>query len=104
MVLREQSNDAFLRQRIRKALLRLRPLRYVREIFEFQVFFSTFSGTLTLATYLNDVFEFFETRPHIRNLPGKRTVPSPIQKGFELRNGYFPYVGSGKPALRDLPA
>ncbi len=69
---------------------------------QMQGFFTTFSRTLNQAMYLNDVFEFFETRPRGAARLGRRTVPAPILKGFEFRNVSFAYAGSSVAALQNV--
>ncbi len=69
---------------------------------QMQGFFTTFSRTLNQAMYLNDVFEFFEIRPKAASGPGRRSVPSPIQRGFEFRNVSFSYAGSSIAALQNV--
>jgi ATP-binding cassette subfamily B protein len=51
--------------------------------------------------YLNDYFQFLETEPSIKSVPGAIPVPRPIRDGFVFESVSFRYPGSEKWALRN---
>ncbi len=64
--------------------------------------FSNFSGIAEQALYLEDLFEFFETKPTIISKPHALPAPRPIRDGYEFQNVSFAYPGSGHKALEDV--
>lgn len=60
------------------------------------------SGIYEQSLYLKDLFEFFETKPSIRSLPGAPEVPKPIREGFVFENVGFQYQGSDRWAVRGV--
>jgi ATP-binding cassette subfamily B protein len=60
------------------------------------------SGIYEQSLYLKDLFDFFDMRPTIRNVPGARAVPRPIQQGFVFEDVGFRYPGSERWAVRHL--
>jgi ATP-binding cassette subfamily B protein len=61
--------------------------------------FSNFSGIAEQALYLEDLFDFFKTKPNIASKPGALPAPRPIRDGFEFRNVSFAYPGSSRLVL-----
>jgi ATP-binding cassette subfamily B protein len=61
--------------------------------------FSSFSGIAEQALFVEDLFDFFRTRPSIVSLPNAVPVPRPIRGGYEFRNVSFAYPGSSKLVL-----
>jgi ATP-binding cassette subfamily B protein len=64
--------------------------------------FSTFSGIAEQALYLEDLFEFFRTKPAIVSKPGALPAPRPIRSGFEFRNVSFAYPGAKRLVLENV--
>ena len=64
--------------------------------------FSSFSGIAEQALYLEDLFDFFETKPNILSKPGALMAPRPIRDGYEFQNVSFGYPGSDRKALEDV--
>ncbi|HEY4218190.1 MAG TPA: ABC transporter ATP-binding protein [Gemmatimonadaceae bacterium] len=60
------------------------------------------SGIYEQSLYLKDLFDFFDMQPTIRNVPGARAVPRPIQHGFVFEDVGFRYPGSERWAVRHL--
>ena len=56
----------------------------------------------TQCLYLKDLFDFFETRPTIKSLPGAPEVPRPIREGFVFENVGYRYPESETWALRGV--
>lgn len=56
----------------------------------------------TQCLYLKDLFDFFETRPTIKSLPGAPQVPRPIKQGFVFENVGYRYPDSETWALRGI--
>ena len=64
--------------------------------------FGSFSGIAEQALYLEDLFEFFETKPNILSKPDSLPAPRPIRDGYEFQNVSFAYPGSDQKALEDV--
>ncbi len=56
----------------------------------------------TQCLYLKDLFDFFETKPSIKSLPGAPQVPRPIRQGFVFENVGYRYPESETWALRGV--
>jgi len=67
-----------------------------------QSIMNRFSQIAESALYLQDLFDFFEIRPDIRNRGKGALVPKPIVKGFTFENVGFRYPGSDQWSLRNL--
>ena len=52
--------------------------------------------------YLQDLFDFFETKPSITSKPGAPAVPRPLREGFVFENVGFRYPDDEKWALRGV--
>jgi ATP-binding cassette subfamily B protein len=63
---------------------------------------SRFSAIAEQALYLQDLFAFFEIKPHIVSNQNGPAVPQPIQHGFVFEHVGFKYPGSEKWAIRHL--
>ncbi|MDO5604447.1 MAG: ABC transporter ATP-binding protein [Paracoccus sp. (in: a-proteobacteria)] len=63
---------------------------------------TSFSSTAAQALYLEDLFEFFDTRPEIASTPGATPVPQPVRQGFVFQNVGFRYPGADSWAVRNL--
>ena len=61
-----------------------------------------FSKISESALYLQDLFDFFDLEPSIRNERGARAVPRPLQQGFVFEGVSFKYPGSEEYAVRDV--
>jgi ATP-binding cassette subfamily B protein len=61
-----------------------------------------FSKIAESALYLQDLFDFFEIQPDIKNGTEGLIVPRPVQLGFTFENVGFRYRGSEKWSLRNL--
>jgi ATP-binding cassette subfamily B protein len=61
--------------------------------------FSSFSGIAEQALFIEDLFDFFRTRPSIVSRPNSIPAPRPIRDGFEFRDVSFAYPGSSKLVL-----
>ena len=61
--------------------------------------FSSFSGIAEQALFVEDLFDFFRTRPSIVSRPNAIPAPRPIRDGYEFRNVSFAYPGSSKLVL-----
>ena len=61
--------------------------------------FSSFSGIAEQALFIEDLFDFFQTRPSIVSRPNSIPAPRPIRDGFEFRDVSFAYPGSSKLVL-----
>jgi ATP-binding cassette, subfamily B, bacterial len=59
-------------------------------------------GVSEQALFIQDLFEFFETKPSISSPPDALPVPRPIRSGFEFQNVSFAYPGSGTPVLSNI--
>jgi ATP-binding cassette subfamily B protein len=60
-----------------------------------QIFWN-FSNIAEQAVFLEDLFDFFRTRPAIVSPPNPIPAPRPIRQGFEFRDVSFAYPGSEK--------
>jgi len=56
-------------------------------------------GISEQALFVKDLFDFFETAPAIRSLPGALPAPRPIRDGFQFIDVSFSYAGSSKRVL-----
>ena len=63
---------------------------------------SSFTDISEQATFLTDLFEFFEMRPVIHTTPGSIPGPRPIRDGFEFRNVSFSYSGSDRLVVQNI--
>ncbi|WP_020532800.1 ABC transporter ATP-binding protein [Flexithrix dorotheae] len=63
---------------------------------------SRFSSISQSALYLQDLFEFFEIKPHIKSAAQNLPVPNPIQKGFVFENVGYKYYNSEKWSLKNV--
>lgn len=61
--------------------------------------FSNFSGIAEQALFVEDLFDFFRTKPAIASMPGARKAPRPIRSGYEFRDVSFAYPGSSNLVL-----
>jgi len=61
-----------------------------------------FSGIAESALYLQDLFDFFEIRPEIKESNALLALPVPIREGFVFENVGFKYRGSENWSLRNL--
>jgi ATP-binding cassette, subfamily B, bacterial len=52
--------------------------------------------------YLNNLYDFLDYVPLIRNKPDARKLELPLKQGLEFRNVSFTYPGKTEPALRDV--
>ncbi|MGI8919336.1 MAG: ABC transporter ATP-binding protein [Pyrinomonadaceae bacterium] len=61
------------------------------------------AGTLySQSLYLQDLFDFFETKPSITSKPGAPAVARPLREGFVFENVGFRYPDDEKWALRGV--
>jgi len=67
-----------------------------------QTIMNRFSQIAESALYLQDLFDFFEIKPTIRNHKKKLPFPHSVQTGFEFVNVSFKYPGSESYSLRNL--
>jgi ATP-binding cassette, subfamily B, bacterial len=63
---------------------------------------SGFNDISEQATFLKDLFEFFDMKPSIRSLPDSIPAPRPIRDGFEFRNVNFSYPGSDRLVVQNI--
>lgn len=63
---------------------------------------STLAGISEQALFVQDLFDFFETKPAIESRPDALLAPRPIRTGFEFLNVSFSYPGSEKKVLENL--
>ncbi|MEM6378914.1 MAG: ABC transporter ATP-binding protein, partial [Bacteroidota bacterium] len=61
-----------------------------------------FSRITDSAMYLQDLFDFFEIVPTIKNKAASKAFPVPLQKGFTFENVSFKYPGADQWAIRNL--
>ena len=61
-----------------------------------------FSRIADSAMYLQDLFDFFEIVPTIKNKAEPKAFPVPLQKGFTFENVSFKYPGTDRWAIRNL--
>ncbi|HTW65927.1 MAG TPA: ABC transporter ATP-binding protein [Bryobacteraceae bacterium] len=59
-----------------------------------ETLFSNLNNIAEQAMYIKDLFDFFETEPHIISTANALPAPRPIRSGFEFRNVSFAYPGS----------
>jgi ATP-binding cassette subfamily B protein len=59
-------------------------------------------GISEQALFIQDLFDFFETKPAIESRPGAIPAPRPIRDGFEFSNVSFAYPDSSKQVLSGL--
>jgi ATP-binding cassette, subfamily B, bacterial len=64
--------------------------------------FSGFTRTSDQVMYLNDVFEFFDQKPVVRDDRSFSQVPVRIRRGVEFRNVSFSYGGSSQLVLSNI--
>jgi ATP-binding cassette subfamily B protein len=63
---------------------------------------TSFSSTASQALYLDDLFSFFEVKPHILSPADPRPFPDPVLRGFVFDDVGFRYPGSERWAVRHL--
>ena len=61
--------------------------------------FSNFSSIAEQSLFIEDLFDFFKTKPKIVSGPNALPAPRPIRAGFEFRNVSFSYPGSSRKVL-----
>ena len=61
-----------------------------------------FSQVAGQAMYLEDLFSFFDARPHIRSAPPARAFPHPLRHGIVFEDVGFRYANSDRWAVRHL--
>ncbi|HYI97157.1 MAG TPA: ABC transporter ATP-binding protein [Bryobacteraceae bacterium] len=61
--------------------------------------FASFSGIAEQALFIEDLFDFFKTKPNIASGPNAAPAPRPAKQGFEFRDVSFAYPGSSKLVL-----
>ena len=61
--------------------------------------FASFSGIAEQALFIEDLFDFFKTKPTIASAAHAVPVPRPARRGFEFRDVSFAYPGSSKLVL-----
>lgn len=69
---------------------------------QLQGMMSRFSNIAGQALYLQDLFDFLEIRPLIRNSEQSLPFPEKVQDGFRFENVSFHYPGVEQYAIRDL--
>jgi ATP-binding cassette subfamily B protein len=67
-----------------------------------QTIMNRFSQIAESALYLQDLFDFFEIQPTIKNDDQKLNFPKEISEGFEFQNVSFKYPGAASYSLRNL--
>src|SRR5919106_291026 len=60
------------------------------------------SGICQQCLYLQDLFDFFDTKPSISSPPGAPAVPQPIRQGFVFQDVGFRYPGRDTWAVRHV--
>ncbi len=68
----------------------------------FQSFLGSISSLYEGGLYLNNLFEFLDYEPTIRNRPDAVPLALPLHVGIEFRNVSFTYPGKKVPALRSI--
>ena len=63
---------------------------------------SGLAGISEQALFVQDLFEFFKTKPAIQSSPDALPVPRPIRNGFEFQNVSFAYPGSNRKVLDNV--
>ena len=61
--------------------------------------FASFSGIAEQALFIEDLFDFFRTKPSIASKPNALPAPRPVRSGYEFRDVSFAYPGSDKLVL-----
>ena len=61
--------------------------------------FASFSGIAEQALFIEDLFDFFKTKPTIASAANAIPAPRPAKRGFEFRDVSFAYPGSSKLVL-----
>jgi len=61
--------------------------------------FASFSGIAEQALFIEDLFDFFRTKPSIASKPDALPAPRPVRSGYEFRDVSFAYPGSDKLVL-----
>ena len=61
--------------------------------------FASFSGIAEQALFIEDLFDFFRTKPSIASKPNALPAPRPVRSGYEFRDVSFAYAGSDKLVL-----
>ena len=61
--------------------------------------FASFSGIAEQAFFIEDLFDFFKTKPTIASAANAILAPRPAKRGFEFRDVSFAYPGSSKLVL-----
>jgi ATP-binding cassette subfamily B protein len=64
--------------------------------------FSNFSGIAEQALFIDDLFDFFDTKPSIVSAPDAIPAPRPVARGFEFDHVSFAYPGSERRVLEDV--
>ena len=59
-------------------------------------------GISEQALFIQDLFDFFETKPSIQSRPDALPMPRPIRDGFEFVDVSFAYPGSSKAVLQNV--
>ncbi len=67
-----------------------------------QAMLQRFSGIAQRALYLQDLFDFLEMKPLIKEAPQPLPLPAVLRKGFRFENVGFKYPGSDQWVLRGL--
>jgi ATP-binding cassette, subfamily B, bacterial len=68
----------------------------------FQNILDGLSSLYESGLYLNNLFEFLDYEPAIRNRAGAVPLEQPLRAGIEFRNVTFTYPGKSAPALRGV--
>lgn len=68
----------------------------------FQGILGGISSLYESGLYLNNLFDFLDYEPAIRNRPDAVALPRPLHAGIEFRNVSFTYPGKTVPALRGV--
>jgi ATP-binding cassette, subfamily B, bacterial len=64
--------------------------------------FNTLSNVSEQALFVQDLFEFFSSKPSIESGVPSIPAPRPIRTGFEFQNVSFAYPNSDKPVLENV--
>jgi ATP-binding cassette subfamily B protein len=68
----------------------------------FQGILGSISSLYENGLYLNNLFDFLDYEPAIRNRPDAVPLERPLRAGIEFRNVSFTYPGKSAPALSDV--
>ena len=68
----------------------------------FQSILESFSSLYEGGLYLNNLFDFLDYQPTIRNRPDAVPLPRALESGIEFRCVSFTYPGKSVPALREV--